>query len=520
MHRPLFSAALATALALVALPAAADVYTVTPADDLPAAIAALQPGDELVLGGGTYSIAQLFEIGVSGTADQPIVIRAADGETPIITRPDANQNVVNVVGSYVVLRGLEITGGSRGVRLQTGASFVTIEDCRIHDTAANAIAANDTGSSYAGIVIRHNEISHTGGNGEGMYLGCNDDGCQFHEGLIEQNWVHDTNGPTVDQGDGIEIKEGSWGNVVRDNVIHDTGYPCIITYSTVGNGPANVIERNFMYACGDHGIQSAADAIIRNNIILGAASDGIRNQPHQAGSPANLMILHNTILKPAGDAIRSDGIVGSVLIANNAVYAQSGAAIRVAGDLTAVNVAGNVGQGSVIGVSTGWSATGTLGEDFVAAMYSGAPPNDVFPKTGSHLVGTADNAFLAMDDFNGTSRDGALDAGAYKYDAAGNPGWVLASGFKDAVPTTSTTTGAGGGATTGSGGGAGATGSGGASGSGGGAAADGGGSDDGCGCRIANEPGPRAAGGLALGLALLAIARRRARRRVASLLRP
>src|SRR5262249_25587908 len=145
----------------------------------------------------------------------------------------------------------------------------------------------------------------------------------------------------------------SYGNTVRDNVIHDTGYPCIITYSTVGNGPPNIIERNVLWNCGDHGIQSAADVVIRNNIILGAAQNGIANQPHQAGTPSNIQILHNTVLAPQNDAIASTGITGSVLIANNAVYAQSGNAISVDGVLGEVTVAGNVGVGGLAGASNG-----------------------------------------------------------------------------------------------------------------------------------------------------------------------
>jgi hypothetical protein len=486
----------------------ATVYEIGPADDLPAAISALVPGDELVLGGGTYSIAQLFEVTVSGTSGMPITIRAKDGEVPIITRPDANQNTMNVVGSYLTFRGLEVTGGSRGIRLQAGASHVTIEDCHVHDVAANAISANDTGSDYGFVVLRHNHIHHTGDVGEGMYLGCNDDGCQFHDGVIEGNWVHDTNGPTVTQGDGIEIKEGSYGNVVRDNVIHDTGYPCIITYSTVGNGAPNVIERNFMFNCGDHGIQSAADATIKNNIILSAAADGIRNQTHQSGSPANLIVSHNTVIKAGGDAIRSDGIVGSVVIANNAVYAQGGNAIRVAGDLGAVTVVGNAGVGALSGIASGLDASGDIALNFVGASYSGAPPNDVFPAAGL-LVAGGDAAQVVSDDFNGTARGGVADVGAYKFDAA-NPGWVLGSGFKDAPqPTTGSGGGSGAGGGTGSGG-PGATGSGGAGAGGGGDGSEGNDVSS-CGCRTTAPLGDARWGFVAVG-ALAAAMRRRARR--------
>lgn len=502
--RLLLAGAAAVATSLAAEDAHATVYEIGPADDLAGAIAVLVPGDELVLAGGSYVLTGYFEIAVAGTAGQPIVIRAKDGETPVIEQQSL-QNIVNILGSYVTLRGLELKGGDRGIRIQ-GASYVTIEDCHLHDTAANAIAANDVGVDYAGIVIRHNHIHDTGGNGEGMYLGCNNNGCQFHDALIERNWIHDTLGPTVDQGDGIEIKEGSWGNVVRDNVIHDTGYPCIITYSAVGNGPPNVIERNAMWGCGDHGIQSAADVIIRNNIVLGAAADGIRSQPHQSGAPANVEIVNNTVLAPANNAIRVEGAVGSVLVANNAVYAQAGNAIQVGGDLAGVTVAGNVGMGALVGASSGLSATGSL-SDFVLASFSGAPPNDVFPAPGSMLIGVADSAHLVMDDFNGTARAGQADVGAYRFDPSGNPGWQLAPGFKDAPVAPPTGGGGVGGAGAGGAASAGGNAANGGAPSGGAGAGGAGAGDEGDGCDCSTAPGGdtnRSALLLAVGLSLAA----------------
>jgi hypothetical protein len=263
-----------------------------------------------------------------------------------------------------------------------------------------------------------------------MYLGCNDNGCRVLESVIERNWVHHTNGPGVSQGDGIELKEGSAGNVIRDNIIHDTNYPCILTYAARGNGPANVIERNAMWRCGDHGIQSAADAIIRNNLILGSVANGIAMQPHQAGTPANLTVVHNTVLHATNDAVRASGITGTVVIANNALYAQNGNAIAVAGTLTGVTVAGNRGVGAVSGVSSGFTAS-ALATDLVAASYAGAPPMDLFPRVGSSLIGAGDPRFAVADDWNTTARGGTVDVGAYTYDAGGNPGWQLAEGWKD-----------------------------------------------------------------------------------------
>ncbi|AKT37354.1 right-handed parallel beta-helix repeat-containing protein [Chondromyces crocatus] len=487
-----------------------------PGDDLIAEIAALQPGDELVLQGGTYSLNPKLTIAVSGTAQAPIVIRAKAGEVPVITRPNANQNVINIEGSeHVVLRGLEVTGGSHGIRMNQ-ARFITVEDCEIHETDDVALSANFAGSSYEGLILRRNHIHHTNGTGEGMYLGCNNNGCQVWNSVIEGNWIHDTNRASVSQGDGIELKEGSYNNIIRDNVIHDTKYPCILTYSTVGNGAPNVVERNVMWGCGDHGIQAAADAVLRNNVILSAAQDGIRSQVHQSGAPSNLIIAHNTIFKAQGNAVRISGATGSVLIANNALYAQNGAALTVAGDLAQLVVAGNVGVGSLSGTNSGFDGTGELGADFVAGTYGGAPPVDAFPAVGSALIAAGVAAHVVGDDFNGVAREGHADVGAYRFDEGGNPGWTITAGFKDLVGSGgSGGSGDGGSGGTGDGGGGeggagqGASGGGGPGGASGG---EGGGEDGGCGCRVGGAS--EGTGGFLLA-GLLGMVAARWRRRVA-----
>jgi hypothetical protein len=401
---------------------------ITPSGDLRAAIAALQPGQELVLAGGTYTVSSGFRVTVTGTEAQPIVMRAKTGERALIHQTNSGQNIFEISGSrYFVVRGIEFTGGSHGIRLMD-SDFITIEDNEIHDTGDVALSAN-SGGTYEGLKILRNHIHNTNGTGEGMYLGCNSDACRVANSLIANNYIHHTNGPSVEQGDGIELKEGSYGNVIRDNVIHDTNYPGIITYSTVGNGPANVIEGNLIWNSNDNAIQSAADAIIRNNIIL----DGpVVLQNHQAGSPTNMQVVNNTIITE-GNGIEVRDVVGPVLIANNAVYSQSGTAIRlISGNLGQVTVAGNIGHGGLEGRSSGFVEGNGIAADLVNGHY-GVPPIDVFPKSGSALIGTAASQYVPATDFNGTLRSGSTDAGAYRYAASGNPGWTLAAGFKGAV---------------------------------------------------------------------------------------
>jgi hypothetical protein len=396
---------------------------ITPGNDLRAAIAALRPGEELRLGGGTYTNDSAFRITVSGTASEPIVIRSKDGEHAIVQQTNSGQNGVEIQGNYLVFRGIEFTGGSHGIRLMD-SDFITIEDCEIHDTGDVALSAN-SGGTYEGLKLLRNHIHHTNGTGEGMYLGCNYDDCRVVNSLIEGNYIHHTNGPGVEQGDGIEIKEGSYGNTVRDNVIHDTNYPGIITYSTVGNGPVNVIEGNVIWNTNDNAIQSAADVIIRNNIVLGST---IAFQAHQNGSPRNIQLVHNTILTTS-NAVEVRDVVGSVVIANNAIYSQGGSAIRlVSGDLSKVTLAGNVGQGGLLGASSGFANGNGVGADFINGHF-GDPPIDVFPKAGSALIGAASSGWATAVDFNRTSRAGSNDVGAYR-SAEVNPGWKIIAGFK------------------------------------------------------------------------------------------
>jgi hypothetical protein len=411
--------------------AMAEVFFGGPSDDTEAMINSLGPGDELVLSGGMYTLTERFSFAIAGTEIAPILIRAADGETPHLHRPNASQNIIDIDDAeYVTIRGIEFSGGSAGIRI-SGARFLTIEDCEVHDTGDVALRANDTGVTYESLRILRNHIHHTNNTGEGMYLGCNNAGCEVVGSLIEGNYIHHTNQPSVSQGDGIELKEGSSGNIIRDNVIHDTNYPCILTYAS--NGAPNTIERNAMWNCGDHGIQSAADAVIRNNIILGANADGIAMQPHQSGSPSDLVVVHNTILNPNGDAISLRGISGSVVVANNALYAQSGRAFFTNGGTSGLVFEGNAGVG---GASDGslTVVSGNINTDFVDASYAGMPPMDLFPTAIGALVGAGTPSHVVSDDFNGVTRDGLADVGAYAFSTEGNPGWSLAEAFKAWTP--------------------------------------------------------------------------------------
>jgi hypothetical protein len=409
--------------------AQATTIEIGPGDNFRAAMQNLHEGDTLIMHGGTYTLSSYFALALVGTPQQPITIRAAVGEQPLLHFVDGSQNIVDIHDSaFLVIDGIEFSGGSRGIRL-TASSDITIRNCHIHHTAANALSANDGGNVYARLNIIHNEIDHAGETAEGLYLGCNNDACRVHDSLIANNYIHHMNGPSVTQGDGIEIKAGSYANIVRDNVIHDTAYPGITLYHVNGNGAPNIIERNLVWNSGDNGIQVTADAIVRNNIVLSASAAGIGVSPQQGGVPGNLTIVNNTIIKASGDALHLSDVAGPIRVANNAIYAAAGNAVFANGATGMVTLTGNIGTGSLSGVSGGFDASGVIASDFGGASYAGAPPQDLVPRSG-RLVGSADAATLAHDDFNGVPRYLNRDVGAYRANAFGNPGWVLQAGFK------------------------------------------------------------------------------------------
>jgi len=397
----------------------------------------LKPGDELVLHGGTYSQNGRRAVTAKGTPDQPIVIRAARGQSPLLTRPadniDRHNNIEFVDCSHLIVRGLRFQGGNCGVRFIRG-HHVTFENCEIFETGNNALTMN-SGHCDA-FVIRKNHIHHTGlstsgsTEGEGMYIGCHSGSCRTTNTLVEGNYIHHLRSTSNGGNDGIEIKVGSYGNIVRDNVIHDTNigrqYPGIFVY---GGGPkVNIVEANVIFRAGE-GIQVVSDAIIRNNIIFDCSVNGITAAPHGAVSQMrNVTIVNNTLINhPRGVRIRWSN-AANMTFSNNAVYCPGRTAIDASGIAEAA-LAANYIAGNLSGVAIDNSRFYDGGDISQAFVSPGA--NDYWPRPGSKLIANADPAAAAKLDFNCSARKPPFDVGAYQSQGRPqNPGWKIQSTFK------------------------------------------------------------------------------------------
>ena len=373
--------------------------------NLKSTIAALAPGDRLEVGAGTYSINSLFSIDRSGTADAPIWIAAAPGTAPILTRPNASQNAVNLGSNqptrFVALTGFEITGGDTGVRL-IDCENVWIDRCHIHDCGNAGISANS--DDTAELFLTRNEVHATGGTAEGMYLGANNSVHVMRDSIIALNHIYDCVGS---QGDGIEVKQGSFGNWIVENLVHDTQYPCILAYGTDGNA-RNIIERNICFNSGDNVVQVQGEAIVRNNLIMNGAV-GFSSHDHQ-GQTINLEFVHNTVINSgrATNLSSWNGRAGMTL-ANNALYSETNNAIRFPNGSNGVEISSNVVFGSVQGTTGGYVVGNGL-VDFDDVTWDGTRRRAI-PSAAGSLLGSGDQAWAAVEDLTGTTRTAPLESG-------------------------------------------------------------------------------------------------------------
>jgi hypothetical protein len=375
------------------------------------AIDTLRPGDRLRVGGGTWSLEKKLTVDLMGTKDSPIWIEAHPGDKVVITRVDAKQNLMDVgsqkLTRFLAIRGFEFTGGSAGVRLHR-CQDVWFDGNEVHHTEEAALTANS--QNTARLHITRNHLHHTGGYGEGMYLGANNGAWITHGSVIALNHVHDTGGK---QGDGIELKQGSYGNWIVGNTVHDTNYPAILVYGTAGKAP-NRIERNICWGSKTNVMQVQGEALVRNNLLLGGGI-GFHTHDHQ-GETRDLVFVHNTIVTQGlGADLATWGGRTGMVFANNAVYTLAGPAIRCENGSAGVRFEGNVVLGAVEGADAAGFAEGRGLHDF-RGMDWNALLRDARPSEGSPLVDAGAAAHAVWEDLHGRERGSLVDVGCVERD--------------------------------------------------------------------------------------------------------
>ncbi len=405
-----------------------DVYD---ADGLWDALDHVAPGDDVVVHAGVYetqlpSGSWLREVVLPGTEGAPITLRAAAEENVIIEGdPAGSQNIVNLSGDWFTLSGFELRFGSKGIRMFETTN-ANIENLIIHDVGDVGISANDPGAVYEALWFAGIEIYNTGidgGTGECFYLGCQADACQVMGSYVELNWCHDTQ--MGSQGDGIEIKSGSYGNTVRDNVIHDVNYPGITIYGTRGRG-INRVERNVVWNSLTQGIQVVGEALVMNNIVFDTASYGLFSKSSDGQDPLDLGILNNTVVNGSGTCFRANDWADAtdITVVNNAFFCDSGTGVEISGEPGTSVWAGNAVTGA------NGAPTGTFDGKSVTVAFEDAAAHDYYPSADSPLVDAGDDVKSQGTSTASIGIRVPTMSGAYERRDDDNPGWHVGDGFK------------------------------------------------------------------------------------------
>ncbi|MGH7142732.1 MAG: right-handed parallel beta-helix repeat-containing protein [Planctomycetota bacterium] len=241
-----------------------------PGDNIYSLIARMHPGDELILTQGTYKAGQNHIANMHGSKDAWFVIRAQQNAKVVIENT-IHQNSFNLDNcSFFKFQNLEITGqvGGDAFKWTGTCSDMVVDNCYMHDMNGSGINCSSV-KHMDRLLVTHCQIAHTGGTGEGMYLGHDDGSGPVCDSIFEYNLICHMFGKPKSgyEGDGIEINEHGTGNIVRNNVIFDTACPCI-TIENV-SGPPTRVENNILWdSRDDREIQVDGDAVVTGNLIM------------------------------------------------------------------------------------------------------------------------------------------------------------------------------------------------------------------------------------------------------------
>ena len=307
-----------------------------PFKSINAALATAQPGDTVILRGGTY------REGINVRIRQPnITIKSAKGEWAVIdltvydSRHDEDSGVYfDVDSSGGKLQSVEVIGGFYAVCLETrwdwgdrnnrtGASNITIEDCIVHDSRYDVIKVKPNCNN---VIIRYNEIYNSGQafagrpqNGEDNAEGI--DNVNGNNMTVHNNYIHDI------CSNAIYAKGGAMDVLIENNRIEKAygagimvGFDTSPEYFDLTKNPnyyeniRGIVRNNLIINTGWEGIglYGSKDAQIYNNTLVNVANGGqyhsaiyfgltYQDWESYAGRPANVNpnIHHNIICQPS-----------------------------------------------------------------------------------------------------------------------------------------------------------------------------------------------------------------------------
>ena len=311
-----------------------------PFKSINAALAVVEPGDTLILRGGTYREGENVRI---RTPD--ITIKSAKGEWAVIDlttySPGCDEDsgvYFDVDSSGGRLQGVEVVGGVYAVCLETkwdwgdpadraGASDIVIENCVLHDSRYDVVKVKPNCDN---IIIRNNEIYNSGmafagnvKNGED-----NAEGIDIVNGdnvTVQNNYIHDI------CSNAVYAKGGATDALIENNRIERAygggilvGFDTSPEFFDTDVNPQyyenirGVVRNNLIIDTGWEGIgfYASKDAQVYNNTLVNVANGGqyhsalyfglsYQDWEPYAGRPANVGAnIHHNIISQPSDNVR------------------------------------------------------------------------------------------------------------------------------------------------------------------------------------------------------------------------
>lgn len=294
-------------------------------DQITAALANAQPGDEIIIASGTYLGANkikdaiganvLFTCGNDGTASDPIILRGEDSKNrPHLMPAEALEYsgpVMSITGDYWILKDIEFTHGNKGIMLDT-ANNCQLINLNVHSIRQEAIHVRSGSSNN---LIKGCQVFDTGngtpadaGYGEAIYIGSDKKHHEKYAPNCNNNTIeYCTIGPNV-RAEGIDIKEGTENTIIRNNTFSASGISGINSadafidikgsYCFVYNNTFNVDDSVVLMSGIDFQQRTAEKsgyrlAIYNNTFNLGSRAAEIATVRKKGGTPSEIHLWQN-----------------------------------------------------------------------------------------------------------------------------------------------------------------------------------------------------------------------------------
>ncbi len=418
---------LTAAIALTAVSAHAAVYYVsTEGNDanggtaarpwltLQHAVDVVQPGDTILVRGGTYAGCR---IGRSGGPDKPCTLKAEPGAEVVLDRPGAenrHNSILEVESfgdtiSYWTIEGVEAAGSPRyGIDVRH-TDHVTVRGCRAHDSAVTGIVTSfseyvtiegnecyrnhEHGIYHAnsadhptirGNRIHHNDTCGIHMNGDASLGG---DG-QISYALVEKNIIWENGAP---RGGSAINCDGVSDSVFRNNL-------CV-------NNHASGIS---LYA-GDGAAGSSRNQVYSNTFLMAPGSRWVVNIPASQDGKSN----------PVGNIVKNN-VLYTPFPERGSIHIYDPAAAHLESDYNAVVDRFTADNDRSIISLRQWRALGFDSHSIQitpeALTDSGAQPTlgGFRPRPGSPLIGAGVALPEVTDDLSGTARPATPCIGCYE----------------------------------------------------------------------------------------------------------